>query len=284
MHCLLYRRTQERGGILAILGVLLLVALILLVMVWYFSPSRGAVEYTITFRDAQGLTRGDLVTLAGVEVGRVSAVDLDPDTGEATVRVRIRRAYRDQVKAPPNSSARIMREGWSYPDPRVEIVNRSGVGGALAGGERVEGLESWAATQLYLGRARAENLLKEGRSAMGDFLEMAQDELADLEEWAEEKELKQKIEKIRLDLQESGMAAGAEAKARLESAVERAREVTEELRTKGRDDVAATLEGAMIELDNRLDEWTGEEPVPARSTDAVTSPTATPIAKEPAAP
>lgn len=253
-------RSNERGGILAILGALVLVALLLLVMAWFFSPNRGAVEYTITFRDAHGLRRGDLVTLAGVDVGRVSAVDLDAESGEATVRVRIRRGFRDKVKAPPNSSARIVREGWSYPARRVEIVNRSGVGDPLAGGERVEGLESWAAMQLYLGRSRAENLLREGRSAMGDFLEMAQDELAGIRDWAEEKELKQKIEEIRLDIQQSGMAAGAEAKARLESAVVRAREVTEELRRTGRNDVAATLEGAMIELDNRLDNWTGDEP------------------------
>lgn len=87
-------------------GIVGLVVLALLVTAAYHADNLpiigGATSYTAEFSEAAGLRAGDLVSIAGVDVGRVTTVELAPAPGPARVRVsmRIRDAWiGDQTNA-----------------------------------------------------------------------------------------------------------------------------------------------------------------------------------------
>jgi phospholipid/cholesterol/gamma-HCH transport system substrate-binding protein len=62
---------------------------------------------TANFRRADGLTVGGEVRIAGVRVGSISSMDLDPATYEA----RVAMAIRNGVEVPEDSSATISTDG-----------------------------------------------------------------------------------------------------------------------------------------------------------------------------
>lgn len=62
---------------------------------------------TANFRRADGLTVGGEVRIAGVKVGTISSMDLDPQTYEARVALSIR----DGIAVPEDSSATISSDG-----------------------------------------------------------------------------------------------------------------------------------------------------------------------------
>lgn len=74
------------------IGIAGLVVLALLAVAAYNADSLpiigGGTVYTARFRDAAGLKAGDPVYIAGVEVGRVTAVELAGDQVRASLRVR----------------------------------------------------------------------------------------------------------------------------------------------------------------------------------------------------
>lgn len=74
------------------------------------SASLGAAptyELSANFQKADGVSTGGDVRLAGVRIGSVTALDLDPQTYEA----RVSMAIRDSVKLPEDSSAVIATDG-----------------------------------------------------------------------------------------------------------------------------------------------------------------------------
>lgn len=97
----MYRGAEVKVGLIALLGLALLA---------YFAFSLtglrpGAATYPVCviFDNAQGLVSGDPVRLAGVEIGEVQSVELEPTTRKAKVYLSIHRgvtlydAYRFQI-------------------------------------------------------------------------------------------------------------------------------------------------------------------------------------------
>ncbi|SEA11350.1 outer membrane lipid asymmetry maintenance protein MlaD [Rubrimonas cliftonensis] len=80
--------------------------------IWYAAQHAEAgggssYELTATFRKAEGVTVGGDVRIAGVKVGSVRALELDPRTYQALVRLSVS----DSVALPDDSSASVASDG-----------------------------------------------------------------------------------------------------------------------------------------------------------------------------
>ena len=91
-------------------AIVLVIAIIFAVFLWRFSDvGFGAGQYTINakFRSAEGITVGTDVRLAGVKIGSVSNLSLDPKSFNAIARLSIKPEY----QMPEDSAAIISSEG-----------------------------------------------------------------------------------------------------------------------------------------------------------------------------
>jgi phospholipid/cholesterol/gamma-HCH transport system substrate-binding protein len=70
-------------------------------------PGAPAAEYTASFRSADGITTGTDVRLAGVKVGTVTAIALNPQTFRADTRFTVA----DGIALPEDTAALISSEG-----------------------------------------------------------------------------------------------------------------------------------------------------------------------------
>ncbi len=71
------------------------------------SRDSGSYELTASFRSIEGVTAGTDVRLAGVKVGTVTALDLNPKTFRADARFTVR----EGIDLPDDTSAVIASEG-----------------------------------------------------------------------------------------------------------------------------------------------------------------------------
>ena len=86
------------------------IAIVFAVFLWRFSDvGFGTGQYTVDakFRSAEGITLGTDVRLAGVKIGSVSNLSLDPQTFQAIARLSIKPEY----QMPDDSAAIISSEG-----------------------------------------------------------------------------------------------------------------------------------------------------------------------------
>ena len=94
-----------------VIGAIVLgIAIIFAVFLWRFSDvGFGTGQYTVDakFRSAEGITVGTDVRLAGVKIGSVSNLSLDPQTFQAIARLSIKPEY----QMPDDSAAIISSEG-----------------------------------------------------------------------------------------------------------------------------------------------------------------------------
>ena len=91
-------------------AIVLGIAIIFAVFLWRFSDvGFGTGQYTVDakFRSAEGITVGTDVRLAGVKIGSVSNLSLDPQTFQAIARLSIKPEY----QMPDDSAAFISSEG-----------------------------------------------------------------------------------------------------------------------------------------------------------------------------
>ena len=91
-------------------AIVLGIAIIFVVFLWRFSDvGFGSGQYTVDakFRSAEGIMVGTDVRLAGVKIGSVSNLSLDPQTFQAIVQLSIKPEY----KMPDDSAAIISSEG-----------------------------------------------------------------------------------------------------------------------------------------------------------------------------
>lgn len=72
-----------------------------------FGASTGGYELHASFRSADGVDLGTDVRMAGVKVGRVTALDLDPQT----YRARATFTVKDGIDLPDDSAVAIASEG-----------------------------------------------------------------------------------------------------------------------------------------------------------------------------
>ncbi len=94
-------------GIFVALGLAALLGLALRVSNLTDFQEGAGYELTATFSNVGSLRVRAPVTVAGVRIGRVTAVELDPDTLRATVRMSIDERYR----LPEDTSASILTAG-----------------------------------------------------------------------------------------------------------------------------------------------------------------------------
>ena len=94
-----------------VIGAIVLgIAIIFAVFLWRFSDvGFGTGQYTVDakFRSAEGITVGTDVRLAGVKIGSVSNLSLDPQTFQAIAQLSIKPEY----QMPDDSAAIISSEG-----------------------------------------------------------------------------------------------------------------------------------------------------------------------------
>ena len=101
----------SRNLVETVVGAIVLgVAIIFAVFLWRFSDvGFGTGQYTVDakFRSAEGITVGTDVRLAGVKIGSVSNLSLDPQTFQAIAQLSIKPEY----QMPDDSAAIISSEG-----------------------------------------------------------------------------------------------------------------------------------------------------------------------------
>lgn len=101
----------SRNLVETVVGAIVLgIAIFFAVLLWRFSDvGFGTGQYTIDakFRSAEGITVGTDVRLAGVKIGSVSNLSLDPQTFQAIAQLSIKPEY----QMPDDSAAIISSEG-----------------------------------------------------------------------------------------------------------------------------------------------------------------------------
>ncbi|MHB9107089.1 MAG: MlaD family protein [Armatimonadota bacterium] len=83
---------ELRVGIMFLTGLILLVLMVVTLSRW--GQATKTYSFTIRFQMAQGLKEGAGVQVAGVEVGRVTRIELDPKNNDALVTVQVDRRVR----------------------------------------------------------------------------------------------------------------------------------------------------------------------------------------------
>ena len=101
----------SRNLVETVVGAIVLgIAIFFAVLLWRFSDvGFGTGQYTVDakFRSAEGITVGTDVRLAGVKIGSVSNLSLDPQTFQAIAQLAIKPEY----QMPDDSAAIISSEG-----------------------------------------------------------------------------------------------------------------------------------------------------------------------------
>ena len=95
-------------GLFVLAGILALVTLSFRVGNLGAQDSGDSYEITAKFQDVGGLTGKSPVRMAGVTVGRVTGISIDPDDYEAVVRMQI---YGGHQNLPLDTSASILTSG-----------------------------------------------------------------------------------------------------------------------------------------------------------------------------
>lgn len=101
---------MRRNIIETIMGAVVLVVAAAFIMIAFSSGEVSQVsgyEVVAEFDDATGVSSGSDVRMAGVKIGSVSGIDLDPETFFANVTLSID----ESVQLPLDSSARILSDG-----------------------------------------------------------------------------------------------------------------------------------------------------------------------------
>jgi phospholipid/cholesterol/gamma-HCH transport system substrate-binding protein len=102
------RTIEISVGAFLVAGVLALLFLAIRVSGVTLEAAPGSYSVDAKFTDVAGLRTRAKVTVAGVTVGRVSRISVDPLFGEATVRMDIR----SDIQVPRDSGAAIQTEGF----------------------------------------------------------------------------------------------------------------------------------------------------------------------------
>lgn len=126
---------ELRVGIMVFSGLVLLLLLIATLTRW--GQDRNTYSFAIRFAQAQGIQNGADVQVAGVKVGRVSTISLDPHTNTALVTVSVDR----RVRLYP-SYAYTIGIGGLVGERFIEIDPTQAIGPPVAAGDKVDGTTS----------------------------------------------------------------------------------------------------------------------------------------------
>lgn len=118
-------------------GIIVFLAVLLFTGVYWFLQGRTLFKntYTITviYNDAQGLTEGASVTLAGVPIGQVESINLDTSQ-RAVVEMRINKQY-----SIPEGSRFVLRGGLLVGEKTIDIIPNREAEHYLQPGDVVQG-------------------------------------------------------------------------------------------------------------------------------------------------
>ena len=96
---------------------------ILAVLIFFFGRApdlfSNDARYSVLFPEAPGITVGTPIRKSGVRIGEVTSIDLDPDSGQVRVRIRVDRRF-----LPRKSEDAIISKGILSGDASVEFVPR----------------------------------------------------------------------------------------------------------------------------------------------------------------
>src|SRR3954447_5884449 len=88
---------ETRLGIFFALA--LVVAVLILEMIGAVDFFKSGYQVTALFKNAQELKKGDLVKLAGVEIGRVEGIDLTNNQAQVTMKIKGKYRFKTDAKA-----------------------------------------------------------------------------------------------------------------------------------------------------------------------------------------
>jgi len=241
------RRAASLAGIFVGILAFFFVGLLLIVFagVWACGRPERGIEYTVLFKDVEGLSREDPVMLAGIEIGEVRRIAVAPDGKRASVALFIRQAHAGSVKPPPDTSARIETGGLLFATRRVVIVNRGEGMGSVAPGSVVDGLESLVEQEFFEAKDAATKLAADAKVAAGKVGNDLKQAVEATKAWANGPEAAA-IEKDLEALQQNGAAWGKAqieaAKKQLDEVIARGRTVADDLAKGGQSTAAAEMQ------------------------------------------
>lgn len=237
------QRAASLAGILVGILTFFFLGLLLIVFagVWACSRPERGIEYTVLFKDAQGLRAKDPVVLAGIDVGEVRKVAVAPDGKRASVTLFIRQAHAGTVKAPPDTSARIETGGVLFATRRVVIVNRGEGVASVTPGSVVDGLESRVEQEFFEAKDAATKLAADAKVAAGKIGNDFKQAVESAKAWAngpEAKAIQKDIETLQQNSAAWGSAQIEAARKNLDEMMARSRTLADDL-AKGGESTAA---------------------------------------------
>jgi phospholipid/cholesterol/gamma-HCH transport system substrate-binding protein len=143
---------EDRLGLQIRIGAFILSGLLVFFAIIYLLGAQGRYferkyDLVAEFSEVGGLIEGATVRLAGVQVGRVTAVQL-PEQPGARVRVTLTIARRFSERIRRDSEARIVTQGL-LGDKIVEITSGTPAAAALKAGETLVSQESMEMQQMF---------------------------------------------------------------------------------------------------------------------------------------
>lgn len=212
--------------------------------------------YIVTFTDIDGLKKGDAVTLEGNQVGEVTELRQGPgEDAPWEVTLLIYPDFRGAVRQ--ESSARIVSSGLLRRSAEVRLLNRGGEGEPIRQGTVVRGVDTWAEEQIFFGRDAARrglDQLGEGWDKISRRLGETMDDARDWFSSPEARGIKDRLENLRMDIQNFTATRAEEAGEKLQESLARGRELILELRDLGRDDLADEVSESLDTMREQYDE------------------------------
>jgi len=107
---------ETRLGIFFALA--LVVAVLILEMIGAADFFKGGYHMTASFKTAQDLKKGDLVKMAGVEIGRVQDVELENGRAKVTMKIQAKHQIKTDAKAAIKFTG-LMGQNFSCPSSKA---------------------------------------------------------------------------------------------------------------------------------------------------------------------
>ncbi len=250
---MLNRHTNARKGKLGILLAVLVVILAALVIGYAFLRPKG-IKIEVTFLNTRGLVEGAPVYVDKQRVGSVRNIETGSEKSEVTLGIESSAAK--GINAPPDCAARIVKKSTEEP-AYVEIVNRGPQKKSLAEDATIEALEDKVAEGLFLGVEATESALDSARRGLGIFTDTVKEKIDEARDWTKGDEaqgMKESVEEIRADMERSIMEGSENAKEALDDALEKGKELGEDLKRYGREDLLPQLEKMMNDVEKKANE------------------------------
>lgn len=220
----------------------------------------GRTTFTVTFDEAQGLAVGNRVVVSGVDVGKVSAIELTGDDVRVTLDVDPREAHRINADA----AAMVVRESPLdlRGSQRVEIYNGGEDAERARPGQSLHALDTnweylaWRTEKFGVG---AEGTYEEWAKSMQETLEATQRRVEEYLDSEEARALRQDVEQLLASLAERSRAALAEASAEFSRMQEDLRPKIAELQREGKQAAAKAMQEMLEQARKALEEFQARE-------------------------